>query len=621
MLLAVALATLAACFNGSGSVANAQEAQPSGRIVIAVLPYGVSIEEIGAVDGIAPGMISAGLGSVPPAQSFLDIGQGNRVNKNLYDEPVPLPIYVQRGRLEPGLWQEIVARAEDAPATVIPGLLGSTLADAGVAYGTTAPDGLAPLIAANRAGQISLRSLEQCALGCPDGVSVVRADRAELMVLAASIEPGDMLIAFAAGSRSEQQLWPVGVVGPGFGGNLTSDSTRTDGVVLTTDLAPTILEHLGVEVPSAMNGSPIRAEGDADPEAVAELQARLADRPSRETVALMPLLIWLVLASLAGLILGRGRVAFTIFGLACAWAPLLLLVAAALDASEVQSGVLMGVGALVLAGLTARGVPGVRGLALACAATVGAHAVDVVAGSPYTSLSVLGPNPGGGVRFFGIGNELEATLTTLTMIGAGAWLASRPAMPSPRAAAGWFLGIAAVATLAFAPGRFGADVGAAIVLGVGGATAAVLALRLAPRYAVALILGGGALALGALLLVDLVLGGAHLSRTVLGAGEAGDLADVFDRRISLMVHTFIHPVYPHLLAATVVLLAAGFVKREAVSAWFGSAWPARCGFVGALVGVLVGTLANDSGSVLLVIGTIYLGAGAAFYWGTAPARE
>ena len=39
--------------------------------------------------------------------------------------------------------------------------------------------------------------------------------------------------------------------------------------------------------------------------------------------------------------------------------------------------------------------------------TVAAYAVDVVAGSPLTASSLLGPNPGLGVRFFGIGNELE----------------------------------------------------------------------------------------------------------------------------------------------------------------------------------------------------------------------
>jgi ABC-type uncharacterized transport system permease subunit len=36
--------------------------------------------------------------------------------------------------------------------------------------------------------------------------------------------------------------------------------------------------------------------------------------------------------------------------------------------------------------------------------------------------------------------------------------------------------------------------------------------------------------------------------------------------------------------------------------------------MGALAGVLVGTVANDSGSVLLVIGTIYLAVCAGFFW-------
>ncbi|MGH2985237.1 MAG: hypothetical protein ACRDLO_00940, partial [Solirubrobacterales bacterium] len=134
--------------------------------------------------------------------------------------------------------------------------------------------------------------------------------------------------------------------------------------------------------------------------------------------------------------------------------------------------------------------------------------------------------------------------------------------------------------------------------------------------------GGGAATLAALLLVDLALGGAHLSRSVLGAGEAGDLVDVLERRLTLMTNTFIKPVYPELLAIAVLALAAGFVRRRAVRSWFGSAWAARSGFSGALAGVLVGTFANDSGSVLLVIGTIYLGASIAFFWATpAPGRS
>jgi hypothetical protein len=142
----------------------------------------------------------------------------------------------------------------------------------------------------------------------------------------------------------------------------------------------------------------------------------------------------------------------------------------------------------------------------------------------------------------------------------------------------------------------------------------VLALGLERRRAIAVVVGGGALTLAALFAVDLVLGGAHLSRSVLGAGEASDVVDVFDRRLTLMLHTFIHPVYPELLAVCVLLLIGGFVRRRSVLAWFEGRWAARSGFLGAAAGVLVGTVANDSGSVLLVIGTIYLAVVAGFFW-------
>ena len=67
-------------------------------------------------------------------------------------------------------------------------------------------------------------------------------------------------------------------------------------------------------------------------------------------------------------------------------------------------------GAPMLAALTLAPLRGYRALAVASALTVLAYAVDVVAGSPLTALSLLGPNPGLGVRFYGIGNELEALL-------------------------------------------------------------------------------------------------------------------------------------------------------------------------------------------------------------------
>src|SRR5262245_11618194 len=52
-----------------------------GRVVIAVLPYGTTVEQIAENEELAPGVVSAGLGAVPVAQTFLDVSQGNRANE------------------------------------------------------------------------------------------------------------------------------------------------------------------------------------------------------------------------------------------------------------------------------------------------------------------------------------------------------------------------------------------------------------------------------------------------------------------------------------------------------------------------------------------------------------
>jgi hypothetical protein len=594
-------------------------AQADGRAVIAVLPYGTTVEEIAAEGELAPGLVSAGLGQVPVAQTFLDMSQGNRVDEDLYDADLPR-LYLSDGRVPEPLWAQVVERAESAPANVVPGLLASTLAEAGVPVSAEADSGLATLIAVDRAGAVPIAERSACRAGCGPGLSVLRARLAELPAIVDRLAPEDLLIAIAAGARAEQELLPTGIFGAGFDGNLTSDSTRTDGLVTTTDIAPTVLDHLGVEVPDEVNGSEITSSGPRDPAAVADLQERLDTRPSRELVALVPLAAWLGLSGVAALMWRRAgaRVALRLLGLAAALAPLVLLLAAALDADALAAALLVGLGSVAGALAVDRLAPGCAGFALACGLTVGAYAVDVVVGSPLTSLSVLGPNPGFGVRFFGIGNELEAILSTLTLVGTGAALAAR-AHVERRTAAAWFVGVAALAAAAFAPGRFGADVGAAIVLGVGAATAAVLALGLQRRRAALIVAGGGALALGAVLVIDLALGGAHLSRSVLGAGEAGEVVDVLERRLTLMTNTFVDPAYPELLAIAVLALGAGFVGHRTVLGWFGGRWAARSGFLGAVAGVLVGTVANDSGSVLLVIGTIYLGISAAFFWAATPA--
>ena len=71
----------------------------------------------------------------------------------------------------------------------------------------------------------------------------------------------DLLIALSRPPPPDDRQLAIGIAGAGYEGNLTSDSTRIDGYVLSTDLAPTVLHRLGVEPPSEMSGEPIRVRG------------------------------------------------------------------------------------------------------------------------------------------------------------------------------------------------------------------------------------------------------------------------------------------------------------------------------------------------------------------------
>ena len=99
-----------------------------------------------------------------------------------------------------------------------------------------------------------------------------------------------------------------------------------------------------------------------------------------------------------------------------------------------------------------------------------------------------------------------------------------------------------VAAFVAAAGRFGADVGAAIVFPVGAAVAAA-AITARRRRSALLIVALPFAVLALLALVDLVSGAnAHLTRSVLDAGGLNDLAEVAQRRLQLSAHSFARPI-------------------------------------------------------------------------------
>jgi hypothetical protein len=536
---------------------------------------------------MSPGLLSAGLGSVPAEQTYLDMGQGNRVFDSLYDTALPeAKVPVNR----PVRDAAVIERAESAPAEIVPGLLATTLAEKGRAFG---------------ARDASLSRVRRLVTG---------------------LGSRDLLIAIERPPPGKNRELAIGIAGKGYDGNLTSDSTRLDGYVLSTDVAPTILDWLGIGTPSQMSGQPIRGEGEVDAAAVEALGARMAVISERRgPVVGLSLLAW-VLALGLGIAVTRGaaaRVGVQLAGLAVVYLPLVLLVAAAVEPGETVEALMAMLGAPALAALTLALLGGYRALAVASGLTVAAYAIDVIAGSPLTSLSLLGPNPGLGVRFYGIGNELEALLAVLIVAGTGAGLAGFAPRLSPRGCAIAFLGVGLPLAFVFAAGRFGADVGAAIVFPVGVAVAAAVIAARRRRAALAIVALPFAV-VGLLALLDLVTGAnAHLTRSVLDAGGLGNLGDVAQRRLQLSAHSFTRPIVFVFLPLIVALVALAVARRERLRAWLRGYPAMRAGLFGAVAATIVGTLANDSGALLLEIGAVYLLVFTGFAWaraGKSPPR-
>jgi hypothetical protein len=128
-------------------------------------------------------------------------------------------------------------------------------------------------------------------------------------------------------------------------------------------------------------------------------------------------------------------------------------------------------------------------------------------------------------------------------------------------------------------------------------------------------------ALAALVAIDLVSGGnAHLTRSVLDAGGLGDLGQVFQRRLELSGHSFARYATSAIFWIVIALIVAGLAGWRSVRAWFGPRDALWAGFAGAIGATVAGTLANDSGALLLAIGTVVCAAVAGVAWATRERR-
>jgi hypothetical protein len=582
------------------------------------------------------GLASPSIGGYVPRQMVLDMSQGTRIANNAYTKPLGRLDLVQDGgeaRIEGWFYDD--ERADDAPGDVRPGLFAQALGDAGrsVAYsGVLGFEQLEAVVAADRAGKIPRVSIGTAgtfadrteALLRENDVVVARfpPDEAGLEALDQIVDglsEDDLVFAIRAPPGGATVLLPVGLLGPGFRGDvLYSPTTRRLGLIAVTDMAPTVLDHLGIPIPGDMEGRVIETRDDGSAEAVRERLARLDVIRDRRPAALeMWGLSFVALLLVSWLVRRRDGVRWTLrVGLLGAlWLPGVALATAAITPTRTAEVLALAFGSLALGALTDRFFPWPIAPAVPAAIVLGAHAIDLARGSPWLGASLVGSNPKGGARFFGLGNEAEIILSMETLIGLGAALE----LVRRERLVPWLFVLGCVVSAAImGSGRLGADVGAVITLGAGAAAAALASLSGRPsRRAIALALLAPVIGVLGLIGLDLATGGdAHLINTVVrGEGGAGGFLDIVQRRTTISVRGLQDNTVLVICIVGAICLVWGVWRRRRLLAPLREHRSFAAGLWGGLAATVVGALGNDSGPVIFAGGFLVLALAVGYVWG------
>ncbi len=587
------------------------------------------------VGGLSVGIMSASQGRYSPAQLALDITQGARVASSAYREgsPPPLSLAASGTGAEVLGWSAALRRARDAPQILQPGLLASQIPGGAAYAGIAGKANVDGVVAADSSGHVAALSLgpastllARIALLQSTSRLVVadlpggRSGRRLLATLTRRRSPGEVLIAIQRvpeGGHGEL-LWTAAAGLTGGGGReLTSSTTNQAGLIASMDVAPTILRHLGrASLPAEIRGRDIEGDGQLHSADLRSLMGRLRVVGPRRLPALGILLCAWVLLLLASAPRAPARAwAMRVGALAVLWAPVAVMIPAAIEPSAAGEYAIITLACLLLGALTDRLVPWPRAPLAPAAAAIAAITADALAHGQLLVRSVLGPNPLLGARFYGIGNEVKSGLAVLVLAAlAGALY---PTVRGRRAAL-WTAGVGILLAAVEGSARIGAGVGGVILVSAAFALAAVMLLpgQVSRRRALTVLITPVAGLVG-LALIDLLTahGGGHYTGSVLHASSPGEVRDIIVRRYKAAWGELRNHAMPVATALALACAVAGLRERERLLAPVGGDPGWLAALAGGLTAGVVGALSEDSGPVLLVVAVFTLGCVLTYLWG------
>lgn len=447
--------------------------------------------------------------------------------------------------------------------------------------------------------------------------AIQRADRVVTGLLRV-LDPNETLLILVApavsldAARAGNPLAPLVLAGAGVTrGVLYSPSTRTPGLAVITDIAPTILSFLEVPIPAQCVGRPLASRPDTHaPETVLAMEARFR---AIEDYA-RPLargLVWGQVALFAVFLLSawvRPGAIHTPYhragALALATLPAAVALVALFSPASKQSGTLsliLLIGCLTSIGLLLRRWLSPIGVVWLVGGV--ALAYDLLTGNELLRASPLGYSPYAGARYYGIGNEGFGLLAPALLLGIVCIVSAVGAKRRPAANGAAAYAILPVIGLILAVlighPSLGANFGGGLSAVALAAMAAYLAVRgrVSRKVLIGIVLAGVALAI--LPVAWETFRGSeqqsHVGRAVELLGREGPLEAVHivrrKLRMNLMLMRF-SPWSRLLLVSGLSLAYLLYHRRERLRARYPLLWQSMLAL---LAGAAAGLALNDSG--------------------------
>jgi hypothetical protein len=429
------------------------------------------------------------------------------------------------------------------------------------------------------------------------------------------LERDAVMVVGPAAAEGEVRLTLAALHAPGFEpGLLRSGATQRSGYVQLVDVAPTILDQLGIERPESMEGRAVE-QGDRFGSA-AERRQFLEDSDASTVFRDDQVAVVAVIMVVAGGILGAATIV-SLLRRELRWLPRLLTAAALgflgfipavylarlipfYDLGMPAYYTFLVVTAVVLAFAYSRlgRRHGLDPVILALVAIVLLLVIDAITGAPLQFNSALGYSPKTAGRFTGLGNLGYAALTSSAVLLAGLVAHRIGGRAGPRLAVGLLAVVFVVDGLPF----WGSDVGGILsVLPAYGVTAyLLLGLRVRVRT-IALWLVVTAMAVVIFGLVDLARESdqrTHLGRLFERIGDEGwsSFETVVVRKAGQNLDTIGNSVWLWMIVMVVLFVAYLVVRERAlVLAIFDRVPELRAAAIGFAILAVLGYALNDSG--------------------------